>query len=169
VARDAVTASGDPVFSLDTRIPRVSLINGTELRLYSDAFNTVTMNLDAFNGRLSLAGDIISTGGTPGLSPETAAGSGATGSISGTNLCGLITLTTGTGPTTGKVASIYWPFAKPSDYAVVLTAANAAAVTAMSRLYVDQAAQTLGGTALTATVALAASTTYQFSFSALCY
>lgn len=166
----AVTSSNDSILSLSTLTPRMSLLNGTELRLYSDEYTTATMNLDASNGTFSLDGNIVSTGNAPSVSPSTAAGTGATASLSGTGTCGLLTLTTGTGPTTGKVASIFWSGDKPSaNYAVILTAANAAAVTGLSRLYIDQSAATTSAAALTASVALAASTTYKFYYSVLSY
>lgn len=106
----------------------------------------------------------------PAAAIAAAAGNGAAVSIAGTNLSGLLTLTTGSDPAAGEVAKIFWSTVKPSsNYAVVLTAANASAAAAMSRLYVDEAAATASVASVVASVALEPSTTYKFSYVVLSY
>lgn len=93
-----------------------------------------------------------------------------TASAAGSNLSGVVTLTTGTGPGVGQVLGFTWAVAKPNaDYAVVLTPANANAVTAMSRIFVNQAGISNMAVGINASVALAASTQYKFFYHAISY
>lgn len=164
------TGTDASVFNVNTNLKITSILNGGSFRLFSDEFTTTKMNLDGSNGRLSLAGDILSTSAAPTVAPGTFAGTGATASVVGTNMAGLLTLTTGTGPGIGKVAGFTWSAAKPSaNYALVLTPANAGAVTAMGRIYVDQAAATTAAASIAASIALAASSVYKFYYTVLSY
>jgi hypothetical protein len=166
----AVTAANASVFSVNTNGGQVNVLNGGGINLFSDEYATSTMNLDGSNGRVTLTGDIISTGLAPSATPATAAGVGASASIVGHNMAGYLTLTTGTGPSIGKVVGITWGSTKPnSGYALTLTAANAAAVTAMGRIFVDLYVQTDSAASIDAVTALAASTTYVFLYSAISF
>jgi len=167
----AETAAGASVFSVNTNGKQLNMLNGSAINLFSDEYTTSKMYLDGSNGRVTLTGDIISSGLAASASPATAAGVGASAYIGGHNMAGWLTLVTGTGPSTGKIVGINWGSTKPSSgYALVLTAANAAAVTAMGRIFVDiSSAQTASVASINAATALTASTTYTFVYHVINY
>jgi hypothetical protein len=163
-------ASNNSLLTANPNAKVVAMTNGSFFQMYSDEFTTQKIELNGVNGRIDLVGDIIGSSSAPSISAGAAAGTGATASVAGSNISGLITLTTGTGPSTGEVAELTWANAKPNtDYAVVLTAANANAVTAMSRVYVNQAGLSNSTAEINAGTALTASTQYKFFYTVVCY
>lgn len=108
---------------------------------------------------------IMST--TPSMVPstavQTAAGSGASASISGNDISGAITLVTGTSPTSGALVNVTLAHSFPSAVnAVTLTAHGSTAAGVMSEVYVTQS----GGTTwvLNASAAPAANATYTWYY-----
>jgi hypothetical protein len=145
VAADATNAVAvrhadlSPFVRIDTSSDQVWVANGAQVALFSDALNTMTLSMSGQDGSITVSGPLISDGSAPTISVGAAAGTGATAAIFGTDTAGVIRLTTGTSPTTGQLFEIVWSSPKPSEnYAVVLTAASATAVTGLQRFYMDQ-------------------------------
>jgi hypothetical protein len=162
--------SNTAVFLVSPASKSVTMPNGGFFSMYSDDFTTKTLQLYGTTGKIELAGDLVGTSDAPSVTAGSFAGTGATASATGSNIGGLLTLTTGTGPGVGKVLGITWANNKPNaDYAVVLTPANANAVAAMSKVYVNQAGMTNSTVDINASAALTASTQYKFFYSVICY
>jgi hypothetical protein len=150
----------------DVRVGR-----GNDVELYSDNFSTSTLTLEGSAGALSLDGFIYSTGSTPAIAANAAAGTGGSAVVFGTDTSGIIRVDTGTGPTTGQLFTLTWTSAKPSsdNYAVVITAANSNAVTAMQRIFMDQDNATDTTISAVAVTALPASQFYKFYYQVISY
>lgn len=104
---------------------------------------------------------------TPSMVPttalQTAAGSGASASISGNDISGAITLVTGSSPTSGALVYVNLAHSFPSAInAVSLTAHGSTAAGVIGEVFVSQSS---GATwVLNATAALAANTTYTWYY-----
>jgi hypothetical protein len=108
---------------------------------------------------------VTGSGSTPAVTVGAAAGSGASGSVSGTPLSGVLTLTTGGTPSaTGSLATIGWalPSATPPQ-GCSLMPRNAAAASATGTIYTGAPA-TGGWTVSVGATALSGSTTYAWSY-----
>ncbi len=113
--------------------------------------------------KLTVTGHIVSGGSTPSIAAGAGAGTGPTVSVAGTDIAGVITVTTGTGPATGKLAGITFASAFTAAPNVVLTPANANA--AGLQAYVDSATTSTTVFDLdAATTAPTASTTYKWYY-----
>jgi cytoskeletal protein CcmA (bactofilin family) len=80
-----------------------------------------------FDGDISVAGHIITTGGQPTSQVQAAAGTQPSVAISGTDTTGTITITTGSNPTAGALADILFSKSYSTAPHVVLSPSNAAA------------------------------------------
>lgn len=99
----------------------------------------------------------------PTIAAGSAAGTGPTVAVSGTDLAGTVSVTTGTSPGTGTVATVTFNVAFGSaPRAVMLTPANAATAAAVADWYAGTATTTTF--VLGAGVALAASTAYVWNY-----
>jgi hypothetical protein len=176
VATDATNAVAvrhadlSPFVRIDTSSDQLWVANGAEFALFSDALSTKTLGMSGQDGSITLTGPIVSDGSGPSVSIGAAAGTGAAVAIFGTDTAGVIRLTTGTGPATGQLFEITWSSPKPSDnYAVVLTAASATAVTGLQRLYMDQDNVTAASIDAIATTALGASAVHRFYYQVISF
>ena len=114
---------------------------------------TGTTNLAGGNFAVDPYGHALTAGTTPGIVFGTGAGSSHTGSITGNDMCGYITLNVGTSPAgTATVATITFA----NDYAaapraVFLTPLNANAIAAVTaqEIYASQTNISAGGWVLT--------------------
>lgn len=135
---------------------------GPNLASFDSSFGKATLGtalvVDGQLGQLALgAGD-----GTPTVTPQTAAGSGASASITGTDLAGTISLTTGSGPTSGTQVTVTFANAGPNN-ALVWLAPQTANLTGGSPGFFTPA----GGASsfsVNAAGAPAAATTYTFRY-----
>ena len=126
--------------------------------------------------RISRVGDtmkmppVIGMGNKPSVTVTAAAGIGATVTVDGTNVSGVITLNTGTlalGFATlglGKVLTLTFAdgFSFPSGSACVFSAVNANFANVLTRIYTSSGITT--GAELNVSIALAVSTTYIGSY-----
>ena len=110
---------------------------------------------------LEISGHIITSGGEPTATVQSAAGSGATVSISGDDTTGTITITTGgSGLTAGELAQINFSNSYTSAPHVILSPSNAAA----SSLEYYKGTTTTSGFMFDANQAPNANTTYQYDY-----
>jgi hypothetical protein len=110
---------------------------------------------------LEISGHIITSGGEPAATVQSAAGSGATVSISGDDTTGTITITTGSsGLTAGELAQINFSNSYTSAPHVILSPSNAAA----SSLEYYKGTTTTSGFMFDANQAPSANTTYQYDY-----
>jgi hypothetical protein len=111
------------------------------------------------------AQQVMGSGSQPGVTVGSAAGSGASESLSGTTLSGVLTVTTGTSPAAGgTLATVNWslPSATPPE-GCSLMPRNASAA-AMTATVFTGAPTTSGWTVNAGATALAASTAYEWSY-----
>jgi len=102
--------------------------------------------------------------GPPSVTVETAAGSGATASIvRGGDLAGRIEVDSGTGTTTGKVATLLFARSLISGGAISLTPANASAAS-LGHAFPDDSITGTSGFSVNVTSALSAGTTYLWDY-----
>jgi hypothetical protein len=176
IANDATNALAvrhtdlSPFMRIDTSTDQIWVANGAQVALFSDALNTKTLSMSGQDGSITVTGPVISDGSAPTISVGAAAGTGAAAAIFGTDTAGVIRLTTGTSPTTGQLFEVSWSVPKPSEnYAVVLTAASATAVTAFQRLYMDQDNVADASIDAIATAALTASAVHRFYYQVISF
>jgi hypothetical protein len=81
------------------------LVAGTNINL-SPAGGTGVVTVNAADPDIEIAGHVIGTGATPTVTVGTAAGSGATITILGSDMRGLIIIIAGTGATAGVYATV---------------------------------------------------------------
>lgn len=139
--------------SFDFRVNNVHDITFT-----ADAGGTVQTNVVQTQ-------QVTGSGSTPAVTVGTAAGSGASASVSGTPLSGVLTLMTGGTPSaTASVANIGWalPSGTPPQ-GCSLMPRNAAAASATGTIYTG-APSTSGWTVNVGAAALAGSTSYAWSY-----
>jgi hypothetical protein len=80
-----------------------------------------------FDADITIGGHIITAGGQPTAQAQTAGGSGAAVSVSGTDTTGTITITTGSAPSAGDLAKILFSKMYGQAPHVVLSPSNGAA------------------------------------------
>ena len=110
-------------------------------------------------------GHLFLSAQTPTIAAGVAAGTSPTVSISGSDQRGVVTITTGTSPTTGVLATVTYGQTMGSNPGGIVfspVSTNAAAVVAS--VYTDTTAWSATAWTLNAATALAASTTYKFSY-----
>jgi hypothetical protein len=96
------------------------------------------------NGPMFTQNHILSSGSAPTVAVQTAAGSGATASMTGHDMAMSLTLTTGTSPSAGDQAIITFAIAWSATPLVTLTPTNAAAAAMFAAgMYVVKANATL--------------------------
>lgn len=117
------------------------------------------VNSNSMLNNLTLKGALSGNSTTPTIVLGSAAGTGATSSIVGTNLSGQITLTTGTGVGIGTVITLTLAgaYAFPTNTFVNFTAGNNNFAGVMNTIYCTTTTTTV---TLSVTAALALSTTY---------
>jgi hypothetical protein len=109
----------------------------------------------------------ITNGSTPSISAGTGAGTSPTVSVTGNDIAGYITITTGTSPTAGgDVVTITFATALTNTpTSIMLTAAGANSATEFTKFYIDQStASTTSFKIKNTSSALTASTTYKFYY-----
>jgi hypothetical protein len=111
------------------------------------------------------ARQIVGTGATPTVSASSGAGTGANATISGTLISGVVSLTTGTGTATSSAAlNVGWTLSSgTAPQGCSLMPRNAAAAAASGTIYTG-APSGSGWTVNVGTTALAASTSYAWSY-----
>jgi len=115
---------------------------------------------------------LIGGGATPTIAAGAGAGTGPTISVTGTDLAGYITITTGTLPTlSAAIATITFalPYSSaPRTVQITPAGPNSAALSGVSMVYVDQSNITPSSFPLTSgTTALTAATTYKWYYSTI--
>lgn len=132
--------------------------------------NQFIMSLSGTGGG-SLATQVVSvqqllgSGNAPGVSTGSAAGTGGTGSITGTSLSGVLTVVTGTSPSaSGALATVNWSLASSTaPQGCSLMARNAAAAAATTTIYTG-APSASGWTVNVGAAALTANTNYAWLY-----
>lgn len=138
-------------------------ITGCVISVPATATNTgVTLGISRAAGSLqTMTGfsrhHVISTGTAPAVVAAAGAGSGATASVAGNDMAHTLTLNTGTSPASGLQCTVTFNIAYTVAPKIQLACVNANAPAAMALLFATKAVATY---TLTATSALAASTTY---------
>ncbi len=137
-----IGSTGDALFKNSTNSAtafRVQNAAGSTTVLAVDtSAATVTVSALVSTGNLTVNGHIVSGGSTPAIAAGAAACTTPTVSVNGTDTAGLITVTSGTGCSTGgKLATITFNTAFGSAPRVVLTAAGS--TTAGLHYYIDNA------------------------------
>ena len=115
------------------------------------------------NGHVKLK-DVQGIGPLPGIAAGVGAGTSPTIAIVGTTLGGIISVTTGSTPSTGAVVTITFAnsFAFPTTCAVTLTPREVHSATAVATIYAT--GTTTGFSIDNVTVPLTAATTYQWNY-----
>lgn len=109
---DAKAATASPTFT------------GTVTAAALTATGDVSLG-DATSDLLTITGRVKSAGSSPSIATGAAAGTG-TASITGTDRCGQITVSSGSGRTTGTLFTVTFASAKPNtNYVVIMTALDA--------------------------------------------
>ncbi len=139
---------------------QVANADGSALLTADTSTSTITIN-----GNLAINGHIITGGSAPSISAGAAACSSPTVGVSGTDTAGLITVTTGSSCTSGKVAGVTFDAAFGSAPRVVLTPANSA--TSSLQSYVDSSTISTTGFDVGAGASTTASTTYKWYYQVL--
>lgn len=116
--------------------------------------------------RLPTVVHLLSTAtANPAIAAGAAAGTGPTVACSGTDLAGTVSITTGTSPGAGTLATITFASAFASaPRAILLTPANATAAGVAASAYSNAANLTASAFTVDAATALAASTAYKWSY-----
>ncbi len=139
---------------------QVANADGSALLTADTSTSTITID-----GNLAINGHIITGGSAPSISAGAAACSSPTVGVSGTDTAGLITVTTGSSCTSGKVAGVTFDAAFGSAPRVVLTPANSA--TSSLQSYVDSSTISTTGFDVGAGASTTASTTYKWYYQVL--
>jgi hypothetical protein len=153
--------TGDPNLYLD-----VPTGGGLDFRVNN--VHMVTLTGDSGGtilGNVAQVQQVTGSGSKPGITLGSAIGTGGTGSLTGTALSGVFTLTTGTGPTaSAALATVVWslPSTTPPQ-GCTLMPRNATAANATETIYTG-APSTSGWTVNVGGTALAASTSYSWSY-----
>jgi hypothetical protein len=126
-------------------------------RLSADGSLTVANAV--VSGNLTMSGHLITAGSPPTIAAGAAAGTGATVSISGNDLSGMITITTGTGAGSGVLATATFASSYGAAPNVTLTANNSAAA-----LLPNFATSTSTTLSLHAAAAASSGTTYIYFY-----
>lgn len=126
-ALDVEQADGTNIVHVDTIEPRFEIRNATPLTVYSDDGSNVVFDVDGATGHTRFPGT------APSAAVGAAAGTGASiTTVVGSDTAGVVTVATGTSPTTGILATITFAEAMgTTEYAVVLTT-NGASSNAMT-------------------------------------
>ncbi len=119
----------------------------------------LTVKNGIVNGDLTVKNKIVTNGATPTIAAGAAAGTGATVSVTGNDISGVITITTGTSPTSGTLATLTFALPYATAPRVTLSANNASA--AQLTNYV---ASTTTNFTLSTPATPVASTTYTFYY-----
>jgi|GEM_PF-688605 len=126
--------------------------------------------ISGLNG-VTIVNGLKGSGGTPGITPDVGAGTGPTMGISGTNLGGKITITTGTGPVAGVLMTIAFAnsLSFPNGCSVQLSAGNlsAAQINGANKPYIS--ATNLTNFIISVPVALTATTQYIWYYQVIGY
>jgi hypothetical protein len=112
------TNSGSALFhnsANSTTAFQIQNVAGTNL------FNVDTTNAKVVISTLEISGHILTSGDTPSIVAGTGAGTGPTVSVTGNDVSGTVTITTGTGTTDGLLATITFVNAYGSAPKVTLT------------------------------------------------
>lgn len=138
-------------------------IAGTNVTINNPYALYVSAGNSFFGGNVSMR-HLIGNSSTPGIAAGTGAGSSPTIGITGSDLSGTITLTSGTLPTlSATVATVTYNAAYGSQPRVVLTPvnSNAALLSGVTMVYINDASSSASSFVLTAgTTALSAATIY---------
>ncbi len=122
---------------------------------------TLVVNGNAtFQGDIMVNGHIVTGGGAPNTQIQTAAGAGASVSVSGTDSAGTITITTGSNPAAGELAKILFAKHYGAKPRVVLSPANEAA----SELRYFKGTTTIDDFMLNAKDVPGANTTFEYDY-----
>lgn len=127
----------------------------------------VKAGLSKFGGDISFAKPPITNAGTPSISAGTGAGTSPTISITGNDIAGRITLTTGTGPSaSATIATITFSAALTgTPKAVIVLGSNSQTQTHGNRFFWDRSSSSSSSWVLAATATnLSASTAYEFTY-----
>lgn len=159
---------GGSTITASTRVDQRGLgtTSSTINHRWGNSSNDVLASLTD-DGTMSLT-HLTGVGSAPTISAGTGAGTGPTVSVTGTDLGGYITITTGTLPAaTTTVATI--TFSKtytsaPRCVALSPAGVNSAGLSGLSMVYVDQSAITTTTFTITSGTSLAASTTYKWYY-----
>lgn len=137
-------ASGTNIFNVNTKDDIITIAN-------------------LVTGSITLSGHLITTGTTPTITAGSAACASPVIAISGTDSSGTVTVTTGTGCSSGgDLANIVFANAFGSTPHILLTPGDA--TTASLNAYFDKAATTPTGFAIGAATTPAATTTYTWDY-----
>lgn len=157
-----VSAGGVDLFNLNPASNRLEYVGGLLVRMYSDAYSTPTVELDAAKGHIAFP-----RSAAPAPAPNAAAigssGNGASVTISGNDTAGTITVTTastGIGSFPATAADFTFTAAFASTPRMVITPING--VSANIRPYAQAYSPTQG--LIGFGVAPAPSTTYMFAY-----
>ncbi|OJU87984.1 hypothetical protein BGO17_03285 [Candidatus Saccharibacteria bacterium 49-20] len=149
-----------------------SPVNGDNLQAQSGSFGslnisghttltTLTVSGTAtFQANIVVNGHIITGGGAPNYSIGAAAGAGANVQVDGNDTAGTITVTTGSGVSTGSLADLVFSRTYGKSPRVLITAQNDSSANA--RIYPSD--KTTTGFSLGTSQALAPNTTYVFDY-----
>jgi hypothetical protein len=161
-------ATGTPLVTLDASgaTDAVRLPNGTTAQRPTAAagqlrYNSTVGGLEVRDGSKWIR---LTSSLTPGIAAGAAAGTGPTISVTGNDLAGSISLTTGTSTTTGTLATVTFnqAFDGSAQITVQLDGSSDAAITQALRYGVGSAGNT--SFVVTAPTALDASTSYVFTY-----
>jgi hypothetical protein len=129
---------------------------------------TVNSNTTLGNGdedTTTIRGHLVFDGTAPTITARAAAGTGATVTKAGTAASFRVTLTIGTGPTTGPLITVTFARAFASaEYEVVTSAGDAEAALSSTNWYVDVATQTASGFTVNVQTALATGASLRLNF-----
>lgn len=134
----------------------------------SGAFTSVASS-NTFNNLVTLSGHLAGSGTAPTIAAGTGAGTSPTVSITGTDLNGVVSVTTGTLPTlSGTVVTVTFNVAyasAPRDVIWIEANSNAALLSGVTKTFVNSAGITTTTFAVTAgTTALTAATAYKWYY-----
>lgn len=146
----------------------VTAITGTVTNAFGLTVNASTGATK--NWGVWFRGQLLFASATPGIAAGAGAGGSPTIAIAGTNEGGIITLTTGTLPTTSAVIATITPTnAFPTNCSIVLTPANANTSTLSGASMVFVTEGTTSWTMTSGTVNLVAATAYKWHYQVIGY
>lgn len=157
-----VSAAGTDLFNLNAASNRLEYVNGLLVRMYSDAYSTSTVELDAAKGHIAFPRNAAPTP-APNTAAIGSAGNGSSVTISGNDTAGTITVTTastGLGSFPATAADFTFASAFASTPRMVVTPINGASANLRPYAQAYSPTQFLLGFA----TAPATSTTYMFAY-----
>ena len=168
-------ASNNPIYSTSAIASQYYQANGTHY--FSNAVSGTAGNAVSFNTPYQLGptscilnvpvqvNHLVGGGGTPAIAAGAGAGTGATVSVTGTDTAMTVTLTTGTSPSASNLLIVTFnvPYGAAPRVGITPSNANSAALYGGQQVYLS-ATTTNALTLSVASTALAASTTYVWTF-----